>query len=88
MAPEFRTDLEMTADEAATDPPPQELPSAGGRSIAEFVFEDYFLMIAREVVQSSLDLVKTRSHLHTIGEETLGKLAADFGVSIERFVDG
>ena len=86
MAPEFRTELEKTTDKAAADPPPEEVESAGGRSIAEFVFEDYFLMIARDVVQSSLDLVKTRSHLHTSGDETLPNLASHFGVSIERIV--
>ena len=57
---EFRTDIEREVDAADSDPPLQELPQAGGRSIAEFVFEDYFLMIMRDVIQGSLDLMKNQ----------------------------
>jgi hypothetical protein len=54
---EFRTDIERETDTAGADTPPLEVDPAVGRSIAEFVFEDYFLLIMRGVIQAGLDLM-------------------------------
>jgi hypothetical protein len=54
---EFRTDIERETDTAVADTPPLEVDAAVGRSIAEFVFEDYFLLIMRDVIQAGLDLM-------------------------------
>ncbi|MGH2436830.1 MAG: LysM peptidoglycan-binding domain-containing protein, partial [bacterium] len=87
VASEFRTEVEKAADQAAADPPPQ-LAEAGGRSIAEFVFEDYFLLIARGVIQSSLDLMAAYSDTTiphpTTGDDTIAGLSARYGIAMGR----
>jgi hypothetical protein len=76
---EFRTEVEKDVDRTTTDPELQELPPAGGRSIAEFVFEDYFLLIARDVVQSSLDVLKAYLQSQKTGaNDTIADLASRY----------
>ena len=78
---EFRGETEKAADLAAADPPPAELAPAGGRSIAEFVFEDYFLLIARDVIQRSLDLWS-----HVSGSnDSIASLCSRFNIPIGEF---
>ena len=80
---EFRTEVEKDVDKTTADPEPQELPPAGGRSIAEFVFEDYFLLIARDVVQSSLDVLKAYLQSQKTGAtDTIVGLASRYRGSI------
>jgi hypothetical protein len=67
---EFRTDIEREADTAGADTPPLELDPPVGRSIAEFVFEDYFLLIMRDVIQAGLDLMKNKN----VNEIEVGRL--------------
>ena len=81
LASEFRAETEKAADLAAADPAPAELAPAGGRSIAEFVFEDYFLLIARDVVQRSLDLWS-----HVSGSnDSIASLCSRFNIPIGEF---
>jgi hypothetical protein len=78
---EFRAETEKAADFAAADPQPEELAPAGGRSIAEFVFEDYFLLIARDVIQRSLDLWS-----HVSGSnDSIASLCSRFNILIGDF---
>ncbi len=78
LASEFRAEIEKAADASGADPQPEELAPAGGRSIAEFVFEDYFLLIARDVIQRSLDLWSARSGYN----DTIAGLCFRFDIEI------
>lgn len=81
---EFRTEVEKDVDKTTADPEPQELPLAGGRSIAEFVFEDYFLLIARGVIQDCLDFMKAYLAAQKTAEnDTLAGLASRYRDSID-----
>lgn len=77
---QFQNAQEATENPAPV-PPVGELPPPD-RGVAEFVFEDYFLLVARSVIEASRDALKNFQYT-TVAGDNPGAIAAKFQIDLE-----